>query len=597
MGVFMFSLRGLRHFLFFSIAFILFFQPSLKSYPYCPDCSYDSVDPSSPQNLHHDMCDNCIREQLQHGDDPVVIAQKVIKAGNLWKFQDKYKEAVSLLYNAQPHKKLLVLKTLLTGLSADQPPHMPSFLTIPFYHVIPASFIIPASLDYDPKLFVDLPAEFINSFPEQQREFLNVFIELQKKILTYQKFDTPSGHHARNYFKEIACFCSLHPLHKNNLLQASKNISLLMTFIDRLYKKEFEEQASGRYTFVHAQQWHWHFESDIFQKLYEIKYKTNIENYRFLRFEEPKWDQLYDEVQKRKKILSDGGCFIKQPNLLFMNHAIFGNMNYSGSCSMYYWLQGMDFSQEKISLATLFESFGLKKYLNTYQNELFELEQLHKESNFNGNLLLLSFTPEQLKNSVYLAHPRGPKRRVIINGQETDDIQLILDTLRTCPEAIKYRKINAKILEKEYGDVQLISDTFRTNPESVKFDRWKIKILVNGQKTEDIQLILNTLQMCPESVKYCEVHTKVLVNGQETDDIRLISETIRACQENHEPIQVREHCSDPHEFCSVVTSETDSFEYCLVLTHDLALNPQKGPRIFSFNTADPEKFHLYGVCQ
>ena len=88
-------------------------------------------------------------------------------------------------------------------------------------------------------------------------------------------------------------------------------------------------------------------------------------------------------------------------------------------------------------LEEIFKNVELEGYLKKYLPEIEELQKLHNDASAYGSLLLFSFTPEMLKESVYVSHPYGLKRTVMIDGTgETEDVKLILDTLRTTPEKI-----------------------------------------------------------------------------------------------------------------------------------------------------------------
>lgn len=133
-----------------------------------------------------------------------------------------------------------------------------------------------------------------------------------------------------------------------------------------------------------------------------------------------------------------------------------------------------------MTIQNLFEIFDLETIYPQFHEQLEQLAALHKSANMHGNMLLISFTPEQLKKCVYVAEPGGSKAMIKVYGEKTDDVTTIVDALKQ--------------------------------------------------------------------------HASALENS-------------------------------------------DEIEYCMTLTQDCALDPQNGPRIFSFNTADSEIMQQYATVR
>ena len=88
------------------------------------------------------------------------------------------------------------------------------------------------------------------------------------------------------------------------------------------------------------------------------------------------------------------------------------------------------------------------------------------------------------------------------------------------------------------------------------------------------------ISLTPEQIKKCVIvandlghQEPIVVDGKRTDDVKLIIDALK---------------SDPKRL-----ENSDYVQYCMMLTHDCALDPHNGPRIYSFNAANQEKFKQY----
>ncbi|MCK5632791.1 hypothetical protein KAH94_03515 [bacterium] len=218
----------------------------------------------------------------------------------------------------------------------------------------------------------------------------------------------------------------------------------LRNMIHKIHKKEEEEQNKDRYTFVHAQKWHWHFTADLFKKLWELQYNEIINDYHFLRFEAKNSKNKNSENQKRVNALNGNDNIIDynwntptRAHRLFMNHSIFGNANRTGGSSLYYFRSNFDYSNKTFSTKKLFKVLNFSQYYKQYKVKLKKLKKLHEESSKYGNMLLLSFDKKQLKKSVIATDFHGNRITRTVNNTQTYNTKTILDALRNDPEQVE----------------------------------------------------------------------------------------------------------------------------------------------------------------
>jgi hypothetical protein len=224
----------------------------------------------------------------------------------------------------------------------------------------------------------------------------------------------------------------------------------LQAMTKKLIDLEYQEQQKGRYTFVHGHAWHHHFYQEIYTDLWSIA-NGPVNNYRFIRYTYPDQKTLTDTnfIKEEKKVhrhLMGNGVSSYytregyQDRMLFMNYALF--TNYRGSNTSYYIKTNNSENHTKIKPSTFISQLHLEHYFTTdelqeIEKKLTELEQEHKALSSYGGALLLSFTAEALKKSVYLAAPGGYKTSIEITGVgQTSDVKTIIEALRTAPETI-----------------------------------------------------------------------------------------------------------------------------------------------------------------
>lgn len=213
----------------------------------------------------------------------------------------------------------------------------------------------------------------------------------------------------------------------------------LKMLIKRVLQKEHEEKEKGRYVFFHAQQWHLTLYADIFKKLWEMVYQERVSDYQFLRFTpKPNIPLLEQESLTRSAMMKTGRTNRNRSHLLFMNHALFGNINNPGSCSYDYFLSNSNVNAPEISIQELFSVFNIETLYKKYQKKFEILNKLHYKANEHGfgNFLLISCTQEQIQSTVFAAQPGGYKRSVKVSKHETNDVTTILNALQSNPQTL-----------------------------------------------------------------------------------------------------------------------------------------------------------------
>lgn len=274
----------------------------------------------------------------------------------------------------------------------------------------------------------------------------------------------------------------------------------LKNVLKKIHRKEKDEKVNkNRYVFFHGQRWKWHFAADIFKKLWELKYNEKIgDDFQFLRFIAKNGSSVSSEQNKRIKALRGEDNYSRRDERVienyapaprfFMNHALFGNSKRQLASSFHYFTHNYDRSRDRnsISVKKLFDALDLSMFYRKYEKRFDELKILHQRAKTYGNMLLLSFSPEQMKKTVISANWNGNIKPVYINGSSCKDTKKIID-----------------VLESKDDNLYVSTDLF--------------------------------------------------------------------CQ----------------------SSDSDGLEFCCLLTRDCALDPQNGPRIYSFNTPKKKKYEEY----
>ena len=285
--------------------------------------------------------------------------------------------------------------------------------------------------------------DFIDKFEKKANEKTKQNICQIKKIIegghslreVCSSYTTQTTQHFNAFFSVNAQ--RLHTYALKNKVDSSALHEMIMYVVN----VEADEQQRGNYTFVHAYPWKLHFLQDIGAELRSIKFGQS-NKVAALRFDsELKKSTLEKHTLLRRTLLSKGISFMDYDQRLFqkyslsLNSALFCNKD--GSNTLKYLLDDDCERPVELDLEQMFHKLDMKPYFDRYHSEFLELQKLHHEASNFGAGLVLSFTPEMLKHSVYVCNGNGRKRKVHIEGLgDTDDIQQIIDTLRKSPEKI-----------------------------------------------------------------------------------------------------------------------------------------------------------------
>ncbi|MFA6065705.1 MAG: hypothetical protein WC707_00820 [Candidatus Babeliaceae bacterium] len=235
--------------------------------------------------------------------------------------------------------------------------------------------------------------------------------------------------------------------------------------LNSLHEKEKEEERAGNFTFVHGCAWDWDLKQDIFTHLMEIKLNKKFEDYRFLRFKDN-----YNVTQVDESVhatLAQGNAEALRSDILFMNHAVFGNSSRKGSCTFDYWYHNYDQSvnnnRNLINAEELFAQVGMRDFFTRYKKDIQNLERLHKKAENKGVILLISANQEMVRQNIYPTTSGGAKVVVKTKDKKTlDSAQAIITQLKQNPTVLQ----NADAIE--YG--LLCSNKFVLNPDKAGKD-------------------------------------------------------------------------------------------------------------------------------
>lgn len=235
----------------------------------------------------------------------------------------------------------------------------------------------------------------------------------------------------------------LHALTNANLLASSSVFSMYstnkqrLTLIDNILNKENQLNQQGYYTFLHGQKWNFHLVEHWYTRLWEIKNAYSAGEFLFVHCKKTCTDtnELDKARQLRYRILNGEGAK-NRDKILFLNYAFFGNDGRLGSNSADYLLSNSNALHINVSLKDIFTLLDYSKYYKRYEKELKKLEKEHKAISSYGHLVLVAVPKNKISDYVYLSGPGGVPEYTAINGQPTNDIALIMDTLTHSPEKI-----------------------------------------------------------------------------------------------------------------------------------------------------------------
>ncbi len=282
-----------------------------------------------------------------------------------------------------------------------------------------------------------------------------------------------------------------------------------ISFLDSLMRQEEKLKQEGYYTFVHGQRWNCQLYESWYRKLWETASERQLSNFIFAHINKP-ITSLTEEESLRKEIITEGNregsCNDpedqRRQHMLFMNAGLYYNSNYTWSNSAHYVLTNGNVNEHiNFTLKNIFDHFELGHLYTKYQTELEQISQEHAALSRHGNLLLVAIPEHQIKDCVTCVKPYGYKKTTFIDGiGETDDIKIIMDTLRTEPQKIKdfdsiefilamtadrygARNPDSGIKFFEFNTVAQDKWTAYKTKENALFERIKSDILVEKQNT------------------------------------------------------------------------------------------------------------------
>ncbi len=246
---------------------------------------------------------------------------------------------------------------------------------------------------------------------------------------------TQTSKHIKNNLKRVV---------KTKIVHEALQKPGVAKMLDSVFKKE-QALQSDYYTFVHGQQWKFALLEPWFTQLWSLKNNQSCKDFLFPHLEKPQdnKDQLIQEKKLRKETLDKGG---NRNRLQFLNWGLFSNCSDLGSNSISYVLNNSNGSlplaiQEMqgrgFSIKSIFDNLGYTHIYEKYKDQLSNLEQEHNNLSEHGQMLLFAVPKDKIKDCVYLTRAGGPKVKISIDGiGDTDDINIIMETLRNNPEKI-----------------------------------------------------------------------------------------------------------------------------------------------------------------
>ncbi len=203
--------------------------------------------------------------------------------------------------------------------------------------------------------------------------------------------------------------------------------------LDQIIVLEQQYANAGYYTFVHGQRWEYRLAEQWYTWLWEVEQNRSAGDFQFIHCRKLKKEKLEKQKQFRKEIIEKGRInFKERKRLLFLNAPFFGNLMNEGSCTAYFAYSNRNINSLLFSLEDIFKMFDCSAIYTKYKSELEALEKEHATlSRKHGQVLLLAIPKKIVKECVYCARPGGYRRSVIVDGKSTENVQVILEALRS----------------------------------------------------------------------------------------------------------------------------------------------------------------------
>ncbi|MEX0940076.1 MAG: hypothetical protein WDZ41_01850 [Candidatus Babeliales bacterium] len=312
-----------------------------------------------------------------------------------------------------------------------------------------------------PKLFRELEYDkcgvydqLIKKLGQHENEFDNIvkllaylsqctdekkLLDAEQKQLTFQHLlvhESPEAFSDTPWYKH----------YKNHLIDSYLEKKELRNMLNNLLKKAYKLEQEGYVTFFHGQRFAYRLTEEWFTKLWEIKNNQKTSNFMFLHAKPLCNDQDCLALQKqfRQKIIKRHGQTFSEnvrKHVLFMNYAYFANSSNPGSSTADYVLNDNNAGRISLSLAEIFSFHNYEDIYRKFSQEIeqLEIDYINLNHNNSGTAVLIAVPKEILSKSVYLSQSGAIKSHVMINDKETNDIELIMKTLRSDPEQILQR--------------------------------------------------------------------------------------------------------------------------------------------------------------
>ncbi len=203
--------------------------------------------------------------------------------------------------------------------------------------------------------------------------------------------------------------------------------------VDQIIACEQKFSKAGYYTFVHGQRWQYRLAEQWYTWVWEVEQNRSAGDFQFVHCRKLKKEKIEKQREFRKRMIERGRIDDKmRGRLLFLNAPFFGNITNQGSCTALYAYQNANINYYALTLEEIFKMFDCTDVYTKYKSELEALEKEHESlSSKHGQVLLLAVPKKIIKDCVYAARPGGYKRSVVVDGKSTDDIEVILEALRT----------------------------------------------------------------------------------------------------------------------------------------------------------------------
>lgn len=240
-------------------------------------------------------------------------------------------------------------------------------------------------------------------------------------LLSRMRTGTRGGIFAKNIYETIGAY---------------KGNETLKSMAKSIIRKEMRglRDSEQYYTYYHAHEWPIDLAQRVYAELYPSKNKEFFPLHFLTLLKPPK------EEQHLIKVLQEKGSSPEvrdEKHLLSVNTAFFGNLDNPAESTASYVINNWSVSPPDMSLQALFEHLGHPDLYSKYASEWEKVRALHDAASTYGKVWLIKIPKKVHSQIVIPTKVLGGKRKFVIDGEKTDDVDLIQETLRTRPEAIK----------------------------------------------------------------------------------------------------------------------------------------------------------------